>query len=83
MSKKYLWGISVLVAMVANQMKKSYLAWNKDNVDDKKIYDDLRLLSDGKLDYNEETLRLRDARDFKFNFKAKTNNGKGKNFKRK
>ncbi|MBP5319151.1 MAG: DUF4290 domain-containing protein [Paludibacteraceae bacterium] len=71
----------LLVSMVANQMKKSYLAWNKDNVEDKKIYDDLRELSDGRLDYNEETLRLRDARELQLVTKNKPNVKGGKNFK--
>ena len=36
--------------MIANQMKKCFLTWNKEVVDDRKIYDDLRELSHGKID---------------------------------
>ncbi|WP_372776414.1 DUF4290 domain-containing protein [Mangrovibacterium sp.] len=39
----------VLIKLLANHMKKSYLAWNKDAVDDEKIYDDLDILSKGKI----------------------------------
>ena len=38
---------------LANQMKKSYLAWNKDAVDDEKILDDLNYLSKGNLKVSE------------------------------
>jgi hypothetical protein len=30
-------------------MKKSYLTWNKDAVDDEKIYEDLEILSKGAI----------------------------------
>jgi len=39
----------VLVATIANHLKKSYLTWNRDSVEDTKIVDDLTELSDGKL----------------------------------
>lgn len=42
-----------LVKAIANQMKKSYLLWNKDNVDDEVIYKELKILSGGKLDIKE------------------------------
>ena len=34
---------------IANQMKRAYLSWNKDNVDDSVIFSELRILSAGKL----------------------------------
>jgi len=37
----------ILINLLANHMKKSYLTWNKDAVDDEKIYDDLEILSKG------------------------------------
>ena len=37
------------VELIANQMKKSYLLWNKDAVEDSKILKDLDELSKGKL----------------------------------
>ena len=39
----------VLIKLLANHMKKSYLAWNKDAVDDEKIYGDLEILSKGTI----------------------------------
>lgn len=40
-----------LAKAIANQMKKSYLLWNKDEVDDSVIYRELKLISEGKLDF--------------------------------
>lgn len=42
-----------LVRMLVNQMKKSYMQWNKD-VDDEKIFHDLAELSGGKITLNPE-----------------------------
>ncbi|GAB2772479.1 hypothetical protein GCM10010465_18390 [Actinomadura fibrosa] len=39
-----------LIFTIANHMKKSYLSWNKDSVDDKVIFEHLRELSGGKID---------------------------------
>ena len=38
-----------LTLQLANQMKKLFILWNKDNVDDAKIQEDLLELSEGKL----------------------------------
>lgn len=38
-----------LVATIANHLKKSYLTWNRDSVEDTKIIEDLAELSGGKL----------------------------------
>ena len=38
-----------LIKLLANHMKKSYLIWNKDSVDDDKIYEDLEELSKGRI----------------------------------
>jgi hypothetical protein len=38
-----------LIVSIANQMKKSYLMWNKDTVDDDVIFAELRILSKGML----------------------------------
>lgn len=51
-----------LVALIANHMKKDYMAWNKDTVDDAKINDDLMELSKGKLRLTDELLRLMENR---------------------
>lgn len=39
-----------LVNIIANHMKKSYLAWNRESVDDEVILNDLKRLSKGKFD---------------------------------
>jgi hypothetical protein len=44
-------------------MKKCFLTWNKEVVDDKKIFDDLRLLSHGKIDLNPDFLKLMESKD--------------------
>jgi len=52
-----------LIQLMANHMKKSILTWNRDAVDDIKIYDDLRTLSNGKIDVNEDTVHLLEIRE--------------------
>ncbi len=47
-----------LVALICNHMKKDYMAWNKDTVDDSKIADDLEYISGGKLHMTEDLKRL-------------------------
>ena len=47
-----------LIELITVQMKKDYLAWNKDTVDDKRIFDDLREYSNGKIDITEGEIRL-------------------------
>lgn len=54
-----------LIQSIANQMKKSYLLWNKDNVDDKVIFKQLKDMSKGKIDIveMEEDINLSSAKD--------------------
>lgn len=42
-----------LIKLILNQMKRSYIQWNK-NADDVKIYEDLNELSKGKINLNSE-----------------------------
>lgn len=51
-----------LVAMIANHMRKDYMAWNKDTVDDKKISDDLMEYSGGRLQITDEIFHLMESR---------------------
>lgn len=51
-----------LVYLTANHMKKLFLQWNKDVVTDAKIFDDLYLLSGGKLAYSEKDFKLIDPK---------------------
>jgi hypothetical protein len=52
-----------LVKLIANQMKKSFLAWNRDSVTDAIIGADLEELS-GKLIKLKEGVKLSDQKDF-------------------
>lgn len=67
-----------LVKLLANQMKKSFLTWNKESVDDRKIFKDLDELSNGKIVLDEEVHKLTESRDIL----ARNNNNK-KNYTRK
>ena len=62
-----------LIANIANHMKKCFLNWNKDSVDDKVIFDHLADLSNGALKVPESKLPLTDSSEFLKN-KIKTNN---------
>lgn len=50
-----------LIYTIANHMKKCYLNWNKDSVDDKVIFNHLYELSDGKINLKEKEEDLSDA----------------------
>jgi Domain of unknown function (DUF4290) len=50
-----------LVNVVANHMKKSYLTWNRDTVDDEVILNDLTRISKGKI--NTEAIKLNEVRE--------------------
>ena len=52
-----------IIRMIANQMKKCFLTWNKEVVDDRKIFDNLREMSKGKVDLSEENFKLVESRD--------------------
>lgn len=53
-----------LIGLIANHMKKSFMAWNKDIVDDRKIFDDLKEYSKGMIELKEEDIRLMEQRNF-------------------
>lgn len=53
-----------LIRMIANHMKRDYLNWNKDGVEDQKILDDLCELSGGKIKLSADDLRLTEQRTF-------------------
>jgi hypothetical protein len=52
-----------LTKLIANHMKKSYLAWNRDSVTDETIFNDLYELSGRKLSVK-EGLKLSEQKDF-------------------
>lgn len=67
-----------LIRLIANQMKKCFLAWNKEVVDNRKIFDDLRELSNGKIDLSDDSFRLIESKDVLYNKKNISNNNKGR-----
>lgn len=62
---------SELIRLIANQMKKCLISWNKEFADNKKVFDDLRELSNGKIDLSEDSLRLFENRENLGNKKMK------------
>ena len=52
-----------LIQLLANHMKKSFLTWNKEVVDDRKIFSDLDLLSKGNIVLDEEQHKLTESKD--------------------
>lgn len=71
-----------LVRMLANHMKRSFMVWNKDTVDDRKILKDLCELSDEKIVLNEETYKLVENKDIQ-NQNRNNNNNYKRTFVRK
>ncbi len=72
-----------LIELIAIQMKKNYIAWNKDGVEDKKIFEDLRAYTKGAIDINDREIKLNaGSNNQRNNIKRNGNNNK-KNFKRK
>lgn len=68
-----------LLRLIAAQMKKEYVLWNKDSVEDSKIVEDIREYSDGKIVLDEEKLNLGVYRAPM----QQKNNSKSKNQRRK
>ena len=67
-----------LIKLLATQMKKSFLTWNKESDDDRKIFKDLDELSSGKIVLDEEVHKLAESRDI-----LARNNTNKKNYPRK
>ena len=70
-----------LTYTIANHMKKCFLNWNKDTVDDKVIFDHLVELSDGKIDLRNSEEILIDATSLMRSKKRPTSNKKPTNKK--
>lgn len=73
-----------LIELILIQMKKNYMAWNKDIVEDKRILEDLRIYTKGAIEISDREIKLTPANHSQRNNTRRnnTNNGK-KNFKRK
>lgn len=56
-----------LIRLIANQMKKCFQSWNKEVVDNRKIFTDLKELSKGKIDLDEENFKLSEPRENYYN----------------
>ena len=69
-----------LIKLLATQMKKSFLTWNKESVDDRKIFKDLDEMSEGSIVLNEEEHKLTESRDI---LARNNNNNTKKNYPRK
>ncbi|MCH1538759.1 MAG: DUF4290 domain-containing protein [Flavobacteriaceae bacterium] len=63
-----------LVFNIANHMKKCFLSWNKDTVDDQVIFNHLTELSENTLSVNPTHLPLTSSEEF---LKSKPKNGNG------
>ncbi len=63
---------------IANHMKKCYLNWNKDSVEDSVIFDHLKELSDGAIDLAPDGESLTDSGQFLKNKSQKSNRNGGK-----
>ncbi|GMT45466.1 MAG: hypothetical protein IEMM0006_1298 [bacterium] len=80
-----------ITLMIANQMKRSYLNWNRDSVSDRMILNQLEELSGGKLKLEEdvnlvatsEVLAGNRSNKKKKNTQSKSNNGRRKKYGRK
>ncbi len=76
-----------LVMTIANHMKKCFLNWNKDTVEDSVIFEHLYELSEGKINLRDSDEDLSDSLQLlknKKRFNSKQNNkGKNKNRNRK
>ena len=69
-----------LIELITVQMKKDYLAWNKDTVDDKHIFEDLREYSNGKIDI--QTREIKTSHN-QHNNQQRNNQKRKKTFKKK
>ncbi len=73
-----------LILTIANHMKKCFLNWNKDTVEDDVIFNHLLELSDGKIDLRESKEALSDVSNLlktKSRFTGNSNSSSRKNYK--
>lgn len=70
-----------LVRLLATQMKKSFLTWNKESVEDAKIFKDLAEMSKGQLLLKEDEHKLAESRELLM--RTGNNNNKKNNHSKK
>lgn len=76
----------ILINRTAHYLKKSYLTWNRDSVDDKLIHENFSDMSDGRLKLTEsfQLKQTKDLLNIMNNHKSKNNRGKNhKNVRKK
>ena len=72
------------IELILVQMKKNYIAWNKDGVEDRKILEDLRIYTKGAIEISDREIMLNPGNNARTNNNNKRNNNNNrKNFKRK
>lgn len=72
------------IELILVQMKKNYIAWNKDGVEDRKILEDLRIYTKGAINITDREIMLNPGNNVRNNQNNKRNNNNNrKNFKRK
>ena len=76
---------NALIELIAVQMKKNYIAWNKEGVEDRKIFDDLREYTKGAIDITDKEICLVQHTPQRYNGGSnnKRVNNTRKQFKRK
>ena len=78
-----------LIYVIANHMKKCFLTWNKDTVDDKVIFQHLLELSYGKIQLNDKSKPLTESKNLiimsnkRFTKSSKKGKKSYRNYKRK
>lgn len=72
---------SALIKVIANHMKKSYLSWNKDTVEDKAIFDHLFELSGGKINMHQTSEELLNSTELMRTNKKVSNKNMPQNLK--
>jgi len=74
-----------LIMLIANYMKKSLLEWNNKTItlDDRKIFNDLHELSNGRITINQDNFRLTSSEEFLRNAPKKRNNQNNNNRRRR
>lgn len=65
----------VLIRLIANHMKKCYLTWNREVVEDDVILDDLKTLSKGRI-VVDKNMKLSETRDILYKTKKRRNQKK-------
>ena len=68
-----------LINLIANQMRKDFQNWNKDQIDAQKIADDLQALSEGTLNVTPEDIHLAEQRSFMPRRRQNNNNNNNNN----